>query len=97
MAATPKNAWGWVKALLHSVYDQPDADAVHGQFDRILDALADKLPGVAHHLDQAGPAFWRSPRSRKRPGGRSGPRTGSLPILRRRSGFRSRTWRRGGG
>src|SRR5215212_6025882 len=28
MSATPKNAWGWVKALLHSVYDQPDADAV---------------------------------------------------------------------
>ena len=52
MAATPKNAWGWVKALLHSVYDQPDADAVHAQFDRILDALADKLPAVAHHLDQ---------------------------------------------
>jgi putative transposase len=23
MSATPKNAWGWVKALLHSVYDQP--------------------------------------------------------------------------
>ena len=44
MAATPKSAWGWVKALLHSVYDQPDADAVHAQFDRILDALADKLP-----------------------------------------------------
>ena len=44
MSATPKNAWGWVKALLHSVYDQPDADAVHAQFDRILDALVDKLP-----------------------------------------------------
>jgi hypothetical protein len=28
-----------VKALLHSVYDQPDAAAVHAQFDRILDAL----------------------------------------------------------
>src|SRR5215211_2582434 len=25
MAATPKSAWGWVKTLLHSVYDQPDA------------------------------------------------------------------------
>ena len=36
-----------MKALLHSVYDQPDADAVHAQFDRILDALADKLPAVA--------------------------------------------------
>jgi transposase-like protein len=42
MAATLKNAWGWVKVLLHSVYDQPDADAVHAQFERILDALADK-------------------------------------------------------
>jgi putative transposase len=51
MAATPKNAWGWVKALLHSVYDQ-HADAVHAQFDRILDALADKLPALAQHLDQ---------------------------------------------
>jgi putative transposase len=26
MSATPKSAWGWVKALLHSVYDQPDTD-----------------------------------------------------------------------
>jgi len=42
-----------VKALLHSVYDQPDADAVHAQFDRILDALSDKLPAVAEHLDAA--------------------------------------------
>jgi putative transposase len=53
MSATPKHAWGWVKALLHSVYDQPDADAVHAQFDRVLDALADKLPAVAEHLDAA--------------------------------------------
>ena len=53
MAVTPKSAWGWVKALLHSVYDQPDAEAVHAQFDRILDALVDKLPTVAQHLDAA--------------------------------------------
>jgi putative transposase len=53
MAATPKSSWPWVKALLHSVYDQPDADAVHAQFDRILDALTDKLPAVAEHLDAA--------------------------------------------
>jgi putative transposase len=53
MSATPKSAWGWVKALLHSVYDQPDADAVHAQFERILDTLADKLPAVAQHLDDA--------------------------------------------
>jgi transposase-like protein len=53
MAATPKSAWGWVRALLHSVYDQPDADAVRAQFDRILDSLGGKLPQVAAHLDAA--------------------------------------------
>jgi putative transposase len=39
--------------LLHSVYDQPDATSVHAQFDRVLEALADKLPAVAEHLDGA--------------------------------------------
>jgi len=53
MAATPKSAWGWVRALLHSVYDQPDAESVHAQFGRVLDALGGKLPQVAAHLDAA--------------------------------------------
>jgi transposase-like protein len=53
MDVCPKASWGWVKALLHSVYDQPDAEAVQAQYDRVLDALADKLPDVADHLDQA--------------------------------------------
>ncbi len=53
MAVTPKASWPWVRALLHSVYDQPDAASVHAQFDRVLDALADKLPQVAEHLEAA--------------------------------------------
>jgi putative transposase len=53
MAVTPKASWPWVRALLHSVYDQPDAASVHAQFDRVLDALADKLPRVAEHLEGA--------------------------------------------
>lgn len=53
MSATPKASWGWVKALLHSVYDQPDTEAVHAQFDRVLDALAEKMPDVHDHLDAA--------------------------------------------
>jgi transposase-like protein len=53
MAATPKSSWPWVRALLHSVYDQPDTASVHAQFDRVLDAVADKLPKVAEHLDTA--------------------------------------------
>jgi transposase-like protein len=53
MSATPKASWGWVKALLHSIYDQPDAEAVHAQFDRVVDALHEKLPAVAEHLENA--------------------------------------------
>src|SRR3712207_9280572 len=53
MAVCPKSSWPWVRALLHSVYDQPDAASVHAQFDRVLDALGDKLPKVAEHLEQA--------------------------------------------
>ncbi|MCU1612533.1 MAG: transposase [Frankiales bacterium] len=53
MAVCPKSSWPWVRALLHSVYNQPDAASVRAQFDRILDALADKLPKVAEHLEAA--------------------------------------------
>jgi transposase-like protein len=55
MAVTPKASWPWVKTLLHSVYDQPDADSVHAQYDRIIGALSEKLPRVADHLDAARP------------------------------------------
>jgi transposase-like protein len=53
MSVTPKSSWGWVKALLHSIYDQPDAESVHAHFDRVVDALTDKLPAVAEHLEEA--------------------------------------------
>jgi len=53
MSATPKASWPWVKTLLHSVYDQPDAASVHAQYDRLVDAVAGKLPKVAEHLDAA--------------------------------------------
>jgi transposase-like protein len=53
MSITPKASWPWVKTLLHSVYDQPDTQAVHAQFDRVLDALADKHPAVVDHLEAA--------------------------------------------
>ena len=53
MPVTPKSSWPWVKTLLHSVYDQPDAASVHAQYDRLVDAVAGKLPKVAEHLDAA--------------------------------------------
>ena len=53
MSITPKTSWPWVKTLLHSVYDQPDADSVHAQYDRLIDTIGDKLPAVADHLETA--------------------------------------------
>ncbi|SMY05390.1 IS256 family transposase [Brevibacterium aurantiacum] len=53
MGITPKPMWPAVKAMLHSVYDQPDAAAVDAQFDRLLDYVVEKLPQVAEHLDAA--------------------------------------------
>ena len=53
MSITPKASWPWVKTMLHSIYDQPDAPSVHAQFDRAISALEAKLPAVADHLETA--------------------------------------------
>ena len=53
MSICPKSMWPAVKAMLHSVYDQPDAASVHAQYDKLLDTVAAKLPEVAEHLDAA--------------------------------------------
>jgi transposase-like protein len=50
MSICPKSMWPAVKAMLHSVYDQPDAAAVHAQFDRLIDYVAGKLPAVGIFL-----------------------------------------------
>ncbi|MBF6183601.1 Transposase and inactivated derivatives [Nocardia otitidiscaviarum] len=53
MSVCPKSSWPWVRTLLHSVFDQADPESVAAQYDRMLDALAEKLPTVADHLDAA--------------------------------------------
>jgi len=66
MSVTPKSSWPWVRTLLHSVFDQADPASVAAQYDRMLDALQQKLPKVAEHLDEARPdllAFAAFPKS----------------------------------
>ncbi len=53
MSVIPKSSWPWVRTLLHSIFDQPGAESAVAQYDRVLDALTDKLPKVAEHLDGA--------------------------------------------
>ena len=72
MAQTPKTSWPGVRALLHSVYDQPDAKAVDTQYDRVLETLAGKLRKVAAHLQEARPDLTAFTVFQRRSGGRSG-------------------------
>ncbi len=53
MSITPKSSWPWVRTQLDSVFDQADTESVAAQYDRMLDALTEKLPKVAAHLDAA--------------------------------------------
>lgn len=53
MSVWQKSMWPAVKAMLHSVYEQPDADSVNTQFDRLIEYTAEKLPAVAEHLADA--------------------------------------------
>ena len=53
MAVCPKSQWPAVKALLHSVYTQPDVEAVIAQYEHMIDSLATHLPAAAEHLEGA--------------------------------------------
>ena len=86
MAVTPKASWPWVRTLLHSVFDQPDAESVAAQYDRIIDALTDKLPRLLITWKRPARICWRSPRSPNRSGDRSGPTTPRNDSTRRSGG-----------
>jgi putative transposase len=47
----PKSAQPWVATLVRTVFDQPDAEAVHAQYGRVVEAIAAKFPAAAEHLD----------------------------------------------
>ncbi len=64
MSVTPKASWPWVKTLLHSVYDQPDAASVADHLDT---ARADVLAFSAFPKE-----LWRQTQLSD-PAGRCGP------------------------
>ena len=86
MAITPKSSWPWVKTLRHSVFDQPDAQSVAAQYDRIVDALSDKLPHVADHLEHARADLLAFTAFPNRSGAKSGPTTPRNASTKRSAG-----------
>ena len=65
MSVCPKHAWGGVKAMLHSVFDQIDADAVHAQYDKLLDHVQRRCPRSTPTSTPPARRSWPSPRSPK--------------------------------
>jgi putative transposase len=53
LAKVPKTAQPWVATLVRTIFDQPDGDAVTAQFDRVVEAIEQKFPTAAEHLDDA--------------------------------------------
>jgi hypothetical protein len=74
LTKVPKSAQPWIATLVRTIFDQPDADAVHAQFARVVTTIEAKFPAAAEHLDAARDdllAFTGSP-------ARSGARSGQL-------------------
>lgn len=53
MNQVPKTAQPWVATLLRTIFEQPDAEAVHAQCEQVIAALEAKFPKAATHLDEA--------------------------------------------
>jgi len=49
LTQVPKSQGRWVATMVRTIFDQPDAVAVHAQFDRVVAALEAKLPKAADH------------------------------------------------
>jgi putative transposase len=72
MAATPKASWPWMRALLHSVYDQPDTAACTLSSTGSWTRWPRSCPRSPSTSTPPVPTCWRSPGSRRRSGVRSG-------------------------
>jgi putative transposase len=53
LTRVPKSAQPHVATQVRTIFDQADADAVHAQYDRVVDALDGKYREAAEHLDAA--------------------------------------------
>ena len=53
MTRVPRSAQPHVATQVRTIFDQPDAEAVAAQFDRVVTALSEKFGDAAEHLDDA--------------------------------------------
>ena len=44
LTRVPKSAQPWVATMVRTIYQQPSAEEVHTQLDRVVDQLNDRFP-----------------------------------------------------
>jgi transposase-like protein len=84
----PKSAGPFVATLVRSIFAQPDAAAVHAQFDRVMEQLAERFPAAAEMVGEAGPdilAFTSFPQPHWRQIGSNNPQERLNKEIRRRT------------
>ena len=54
LTRVPKRAQPWVATMVRSIYQQPSAQKVHIQHEKVVEQLAERFPHAASMLDEAG-------------------------------------------
>ena len=79
LTRVPKGAQPWVATMVRTIYQQPSAEEVHSQFDRVVDQLSDRFPDASSMLGEDGAdvlAFTGFPELTGSRCGRTTPRSG---------------------
>ena len=82
LTRVPRSAQPWVATMVRTIYQQPSAEEVHSQLEKVVEQLSDRFPQAM--LAEDGATCWRSRASPALTGSRCGP---TIP----RSVFRRRT------
>ena len=54
LTRVPKSAQPWVATMVRTIYQQPSAEEVHSQLDRVVDQLSPRFPEASSMLAEAG-------------------------------------------
>ena len=54
LTRVPKRTQPWVATMVRSIYQQPSAQEVHIQHEKVVEQLAERFPEAASMLDEAG-------------------------------------------
>ena len=55
LTRVPRSAQPWVATMVRTIYQQPSAEEVHAQLERVSDQLSDRFPDASSMLAEAGP------------------------------------------